>query len=150
MHGWVWPRIPPAALCDCTADVHLLRSAAMSHLHCCLPQPRSWNAFPHRVTFVVDKSAVPKAAPKTWQWSAKSWANKPLPRLFPVSHIVDEQGKNVTFAKKDTFVQGGGVIHSINAVSHCAACRAGCCSCCAPCQLAIPARLALLANQQDA
>ncbi|WIA21998.1 hypothetical protein OEZ85_004352 [Tetradesmus obliquus] len=76
----------------------------------------SWNAFPHRVTFVVDKSAVPKAAPKTWQWSAKSWANKPLPRLFPVSHIVDEQGKNVTFAKKDTFVQGGGVIHSINAV----------------------------------
>jgi hypothetical protein len=34
-----------------------------------------------------------------------------------VSHIIDEQGKDVTFATKDAFVQGGGVIHSINAVS---------------------------------
>jgi hypothetical protein len=42
---------------------------------------------------------------------------RPLPRVFPVSFLVDEQGKNATFVTKDAFVQGGGVIHSINAVS---------------------------------
>jgi hypothetical protein len=42
---------------------------------------------------------------------------RPLPRVFSVSHVVDEQGNNVTFATKDAFVQGGGVIHSVNAVS---------------------------------
>ncbi|WIA15850.1 hypothetical protein OEZ85_012604 [Tetradesmus obliquus] len=74
-----------------------------------------WTAGPHTVTFVVDPS-VSKRAPKDWQWSRKSMHNRPMPRVFAVTHIVDEQGNNVTFASKDNFVLGGGVIHSINAV----------------------------------
>jgi hypothetical protein len=70
---------------------------------------------PHTVEFVVDKSESMRA-PKDWQWSRKSMHSRPMPRVYAVDYIVDEQGNNVTFATKDAFVQGGGVIHTINAV----------------------------------
>jgi hypothetical protein len=72
---------------------------------------------PHTVEFVVDKSESMRA-PKDWQWSRKSMHSRPMPRVYAVDYIVDEQGNNVTFATKDAFVQGGGVIHTINAVRH--------------------------------
>ncbi|WIA15851.1 hypothetical protein OEZ85_012605 [Tetradesmus obliquus] len=75
----------------------------------------SWTTFPHTVTFVVDPS-VSKRAPGDWQWSRKNMKNRPMPRVFEVTHIIDEQGNEVTFASKDNFVAGGGVIHSVNAV----------------------------------
>jgi hypothetical protein len=67
------------------------------------------------VQFVVDKD-VSKRAPKSWQWSRKNMKNRPMPRVYAVDYIVDEQGNNVTFAAKDAYVLGGGVIHQINAV----------------------------------
>jgi hypothetical protein len=75
--------------------------------------------------FVVDAS-ISKRAPSSWQWSDKPTHSRTLPRMFSVSHVVDEQGHNVTFVTKDAFVAGGGVIHTINAVSD--QCQPGCTS----------------------
>jgi hypothetical protein len=93
-------------------DKAMLPALWCCYLCCCR---NTWQARPHTVTFVVDKSTS-KPAPQNWQWSSNSQRHRPLPRVFSVSHLVDEQGHNVTFAAKDAFVQGGGVIHTINAV----------------------------------
>lgn len=70
----------------------------------------------HKVTYVIDDSTG-TAAPKNWGYYPKSRGKEPLPMLYTVAYIMDEQGNQVTFKTRDIPVKGGGVIQVINAVS---------------------------------
>ncbi|WIA36027.1 hypothetical protein OEZ86_007388 [Tetradesmus obliquus] len=85
----------------------------------------SSNGLPHSVTFLANSSCTPvlpsraagSANPKA-AGSRRGKAGKAAPPTEPCRSVAvqDEQGNNVTFAEARTAVQGGGVIHTVNAV----------------------------------
>jgi hypothetical protein len=88
----------------------------------------SINGTPHHVTFLANSSCTPvlpnkaagsasKAASSTRRSKASKGAAAATGEPCRSEAVRDEQSNNVTFAEWRTAVQGGGVIHTVDAVS---------------------------------